>query len=247
MITMTERGGFCLIITPTHPDFNAEVRKLFPQATIETTEGGHTLKTHSRITIPSGLRLELAELINKYYTRDGEVRRYVTPDWDDLYRETPEPQDSQSYYEAWKSRQGVYGRPQDTIWGDAAERARPPSDDSIDAREFMRNWERIMGAYRRAETASGANGRQRPPSPPPYPGGPYSRYSEPYMQPVDAAITAAHRVLGVIPGANHVVIRAAYRALAGIYHPDKPGGSTEKMQKLNKAFDEVKKIERMAS
>lgn len=237
MITMTERGGFCRIVVPTCTAFNAEVAKLFPQAEIGTSDGQHTL---TWIQIPSGLRGVLAELINKYYTLDGEVRPYAKPDWDDMYRATPETPGGSSYYEAWKSRQGVYGRPQETIWGDT-ERAREVIDD---AQEFSRVWERIMGSYRRAQAAQGANGQQW--SPPPYT---RRQYDEPgsYAPHVDATMTAAHRVLGVIPGANHVVIRAAYRALAGLYHPDKSGGSTEKMQQLNKAFDAVKKIERMAS
>jgi hypothetical protein len=54
-----------------------------------------------------------------------------------------------------------------------------------------------------------------------------------------------HQTLGVCQGAPHVVIRAAFRALAGVYHPDKPEGSTEKMQKLNAAFAAVKKAEGM--
>jgi hypothetical protein len=237
MITMTERGGFCRIIAPTHRDFNAEVRKLFPQAEIGTSDGQHTL---TRIRIPSGLRGALAELIDKYYTLDGEVRPYVTPDWDYMDSVTPEPQNSQSYYEAWKSRQGVYGRPQETIWGEAAERAQ----DVLNEKRFSSEWERVMEAYVRAQANRRADGRQWPP--PPYTRRPYDEPGS-YAPPVDTTMTAAHRVLGVIPGAHHSVIRAAYRALAGIYHPDKPGGSTEKMQQLNKAFDEVKKIERMAS
>jgi hypothetical protein len=158
MITMTERGGFCRIIAPTCTDFNAEVRKLFPQAEIGTSDGQHTL---TRIRIPSGLRGVLAELIDKYYTLDGEVRPYVKPDWDYMDSVTPEPRDSQSYYEAWKRRQGVYGRPQETIWGEAAERAQ----DVLNEKRFSSEWERVMEAYgglrQLAELTGGSGLRHR--------------------------------------------------------------------------------------
>lgn len=50
----------------------------------------------------------------------------------------------------------------------------------------------------------------------------------------------AYAVLGVLPGADQVVINAAYRALAQRYHPDKwrgdPAFAHEKMSEVNKAF-----------
>jgi len=49
-----------------------------------------------------------------------------------------------------------------------------------------------------------------------------------------------YRVLGVIQDAEDIVIKAAYRALAQRYHPDKWAGSPEKatirMSEINKAF-----------
>jgi DnaJ-domain-containing protein 1 len=235
MITMTERGGFCFITAPTYAAFNEEVRKLIPRAQIDTPEGQHT----SQIRIPSRFRQEMTLLVNKYYTLDGDVRRYVKPDWDDVYPETPEPPGGPAYYDAqerWReSWQSGYRRPQESLW-EAVERAREAVNDT---QEFTRQWERVKEAYWQTQPTQGWNGQQW--SPPPY-----TRPGQ-YASPVDITTTAAYRMLGVMPGANHVVIRAAYRALAGIYHPDKPGGSTEKMQQLNTAFDAVKKIERMAS
>jgi curved DNA-binding protein CbpA len=49
-----------------------------------------------------------------------------------------------------------------------------------------------------------------------------------------------YSVLGVLPTADDVVIRAAYRALAQRYHPDKwrgdPKEATEKMAEINSAY-----------
>jgi curved DNA-binding protein CbpA len=45
-----------------------------------------------------------------------------------------------------------------------------------------------------------------------------------------------YKILQVDPEAHPEVIRAAYRALARVYHPDVDGGSTEKMIALNKAW-----------
>ena len=50
-----------------------------------------------------------------------------------------------------------------------------------------------------------------------------------------------YRTLGVIQDAEDVVIKAAYRALAQRYHPDKwtgsPAESTKRMSEINEAFD----------
>lgn len=48
----------------------------------------------------------------------------------------------------------------------------------------------------------------------------------------------AYEVLQVQPGAHEVVIRAAYRALAALYHPDRDGSqaSQRRMAELNAAF-----------
>lgn len=50
-----------------------------------------------------------------------------------------------------------------------------------------------------------------------------------------------YRILGVLDDAEDIVIKAAYRALAQRYHPDKWAGSkdeaTKKMAEINEAFD----------
>jgi len=58
-----------------------------------------------------------------------------------------------------------------------------------------------------------------------------------------------YRVLGVIQGAEDIVIKAVYRALAQRYHPDKWAGSPEeatiRMSEINKAYtvlsDQIKR------
>ena len=44
-----------------------------------------------------------------------------------------------------------------------------------------------------------------------------------------------YKVLGVSPGAPAEVIKAAYRALMKIHHPD-AGGSTKKAQEIEEAY-----------
>jgi curved DNA-binding protein CbpA len=57
-----------------------------------------------------------------------------------------------------------------------------------------------------------------------------------------------YAILGVLPTAKDVVIRAAYRALSQRYHPDKWNGdrieATRLMQKLNEAYDVLSNVER---
>jgi len=54
-----------------------------------------------------------------------------------------------------------------------------------------------------------------------------------------------YEVLGVRPGASEEEIKAAYRALAKKYHPDKYANSdladlaNEKMQEINEAYDAI--------
>ncbi len=45
-----------------------------------------------------------------------------------------------------------------------------------------------------------------------------------------------YRVLGVDPGSDADAIRSAYRTLARLYHPDRPGGSHARMVRLNRAW-----------
>jgi curved DNA-binding protein CbpA len=44
-------------------------------------------------------------------------------------------------------------------------------------------------------------------------------------------------ILQVDPAAEPEVVRAAYRALAAKYHPDRDGGSAERMVDINRAWD----------
>ena len=54
--------------------------------------------------------------------------------------------------------------------------------------------------------------------------------------------------LGVTPQADHEVIRAAFRALAQRYHPDRQGGSSAlwaaKMARINQAYSVLSQPER---
>jgi curved DNA-binding protein CbpA len=56
----------------------------------------------------------------------------------------------------------------------------------------------------------------------------------------------AYDVLEVSPRAHDVVIKAAYRALAGLYHPDRQGDASSQrhMSDLNAAFDALRTPER---
>jgi DnaJ-domain-containing protein 1 len=48
-------------------------------------------------------------------------------------------------------------------------------------------------------------------------------------------------ILGVPRDSPDWVVKMAYERKAKEVHPDKPGGSTEKMKRLNNAYDEIKK------
>ena len=56
----------------------------------------------------------------------------------------------------------------------------------------------------------------------------------------------AYEVLQVSPQAHDLVIKAAFRVLAGLYHPDRAGeaGSQRRMAELNAAFEAVRTPER---
>jgi len=58
----------------------------------------------------------------------------------------------------------------------------------------------------------------------------------------------AYAVLGLAPTAHKVVIRAAYRALAALYHPDVQANSsdTHRMAELNVAYDQLRTPARRA-
>ena len=48
-------------------------------------------------------------------------------------------------------------------------------------------------------------------------------------------IPRATQVLGVRVGATEADIKAAYKRMAMVWHPDRPGGSAEKMKHINEA------------
>ena len=56
----------------------------------------------------------------------------------------------------------------------------------------------------------------------------------------------AYEVLQVHPKADMVVIRAAYRVLAAVYHPDRDGSQagTRRMAELNAAYDKLRTPDR---
>ena len=58
----------------------------------------------------------------------------------------------------------------------------------------------------------------------------------------------AYEVLQVRPDAGQVVIRAAFRALAALYHPDadESAGSTRRMAELNDAYAQLRTADRRA-
>ena len=59
---------------------------------------------------------------------------------------------------------------------------------------------------------------------------------------------ALYRVLHVDPSADFDVIRAAYRALAAIHHPDHAGANGEqRMRELNRAWEVLSNPERRAA
>ncbi len=60
------------------------------------------------------------------------------------------------------------------------------------------------------------------------------------------SVRDAYEVLQVRPDASQVVIQAAFRALAAVYHPDSSAGSTRRMAELNDAYARVRTADRRA-
>ena len=48
-------------------------------------------------------------------------------------------------------------------------------------------------------------------------------------------IPRATQILGVRVGATEVEIKAAYKRMAMVWHPDRPGGMADKMKEINEA------------
>jgi hypothetical protein len=68
-------------------------------------------------------------------------------------------------------------------------------------------------------------------------GGRQARVNPVTTDPVDKAFAELH----LLRGAPLKVVEAAYRALAGIHHPD-VGGDTRRMQDINLAYEKVKQF-----
>lgn len=66
------------------------------------------------------------------------------------------------------------------------------------------------------------------------------RSASPPPPPRSDTRTDAYATLWLRPGAPPEVVRAAYRALAQLHHPD-VGGDTETMKRVNGAFDALRK------
>ncbi len=48
-----------------------------------------------------------------------------------------------------------------------------------------------------------------------------------------------YTALWLLPGAPPEVVKAAYKALATLHHPDKPGGDDERMRAINSAYQQL--------
>jgi hypothetical protein len=91
-----------------------------------------------------------------------------------------------------------------------------------DADEMFQRWlvyaRTVLGA-KDEWLKQGEARRERPHAPPRHP-----KASDPYV------------TLHLLPSAPPEVVKAAYKALATLHHPDKPGGETEVMQRINAAY-----------
>lgn len=56
---------------------------------------------------------------------------------------------------------------------------------------------------------------------------------------MDQDRASPYKVLGVDKEADELVVKAAWKALAKRYHPDKAGGSAEKMKAINEAYSQI--------
>jgi DnaJ-class molecular chaperone len=64
-------------------------------------------------------------------------------------------------------------------------------------------------------------------------GGPETRRE---AKPLRAELYAT---LYLLPNAPPEVVRASYKAIAQLVHPDKPGGDVDAMQRLNEAYEKL--------
>jgi hypothetical protein len=57
--------------------------------------------------------------------------------------------------------------------------------------------------------------------------------------PQASALPDAYAALYLLPNAPPEVVKASYRALAHLFHPDKPGGDTQAMQRIVAAYEQL--------
>lgn len=98
--------------------------------------------------------------------------------------------------------------------------------------EAAREFAALHARHRARQARQGhPNGRRRPPPPPPPP--------RPQVDPSRKRDLLARQILGFQPGdsLDKDTVKKRQRALAQVYHPDMPGGSTAQMQKVNSAAD----------
>ena len=90
-------------------------------------------------------------------------------------------------------------------------------------------WEADQERVRRQRERDPYNNRRRP----------GQEDDDPRKNPFDLSnvrsIPRATQVLGVRVGATEEEIKAAYKKMAMVWHPDRPGGSAEKMKEVNEA------------
>ena len=114
---------------------------------------------------------------------------------------------------------------------------RTQAQEETEAEEWARTVERRRRIYeelwradeervRRQRERDPYNNRRRP--------GPEDRRN-PFDLGAVKEIPRATQVLGVRVGATEDEIKAAYKRMAMVWHPDRPGGSAEKMKDLNEA------------
>jgi len=58
-------------------------------------------------------------------------------------------------------------------------------------------------------------------------------------QPSKPKTSDPYTALWLLPGAPPEVVKAAYKALATLHHPDKPGGDDERMRAINSAYQQL--------
>ena len=64
--------------------------------------------------------------------------------------------------------------------------------------------------------------------------------SEPETRRAAPSTADAYATLYLVPGAPPQIVKAAYRELAKLHHPDTSGGETTKMQRLNEAYERLR-------